>query len=76
MAGRRDDVGGFRLRCLRLALRLRGIGGVSISGGRVHGGRREGRRELFIRIREGGGGWEGKERRDGQRELGEEVVRI
>lgn len=62
MAGRRDDVGGFRLRYLRLALRLGGIGGVGISGGRVYGGRREGRRELFIRIREGGGGWEGKER--------------
>ena len=43
-------------------MRLGGIGGVGVSGGRVHGGRREGRRELFIRIREGGGGWEGKER--------------
>ena len=62
MAGRRDDVGGFRLRCLGLALSLRVISGVGISGDRVHSGRREGRRELFIRIREGGGGWEGKER--------------
>ena len=62
MAGRGNDVGGFRLRCLSLVLSLRGIGGVGISGGRVHSGRREGRRELFIRIREGGGGWEGKER--------------
>ena len=62
MAGRRDDVGGFRLRCLRLVMSLGGIVGVGIGGGRVHGGRREGRRELFIRIREGSGGWEGKER--------------